>query len=68
MKATINYKKNDGRNGRKTIDVSKNEPNQILREFASFVREVNKYTCVSTIKCGRYVYEWKGNLFEAGVE
>ena len=68
MKATINYKKNDGRNGRKTIDVSKNEQNQILREFASFVREVNKYTYVSTIKCGRYVYEWKGSLSEAGVE
>lgn len=58
MKATVYYRELNERATRRTIEVEKNEPNSIVREFVK-VTGVSKYsTYISHIKCGRYDYQW----------
>lgn len=58
MKATIYYKVEKERATRKTIDVEKNEPCSIVREFVK-VTGVSKYrTYISHVRCGKYDYQW----------
>lgn len=58
MKATIYYREGNERATRRTIEVEKNEPNSIVREFVK-VTGVSKYsTYISHIKCGRWDYQW----------
>lgn len=60
MKATIKWK--DGFTGKryqKTFEVEKNEPNHI----ANLARKncyLGAMDYITTIKCGRYIYEWNG--------
>ena len=53
MKAIVYYRVGNDRATRKTIEVEKNEPCSIVREFVKAMR-VSKYsTYISHIKCGR---------------
>lgn len=56
MKATVYYKIGNNRATRKIIDVEKNEPNAIVREFV----KVTKYkgAFITHIKCGLKDYQW----------
>lgn len=58
MKAIVYYRVGNDSATRKTIEVEKNEPCSIVREFVKAMR-VSKYsTYISHIKCGRYDYQW----------
>ena len=58
MKAIVYYRVGNDRATRKTIEVEKNEPCSIVREFVKVMR-VSKYsTYISHIKCGRRDYQW----------
>ena len=63
MKAVVRFKL-DGKYRTKTVNVEKNEPNHIVREFVKQAK-VPKHTYVTSIKCGRYVYEWLAYVSEA---
>lgn len=68
MKAKVSYKDICTGNRRtKTIEVEKNEPNAIIRKFVEVAKE-SKYTHISQIKCGRYVYEWNSEAKGAFAE
>ena len=56
MKATIKFEVN-GKKTQKTIEVTKNEPNSIIREFAKIDKRIYKHTYITTIKCGRTEYQ-----------
>lgn len=67
MKALIKF--NDYETGtkrQKTIKVDKNEPNHIIREFAR-ITGINRYTYITTVKCGRVEYQWYGIAKGAGL-
>lgn len=65
MKATIKFKDwNTGKERQKTLEVTKNEPNQIVREFIRFIG-TSKHTYINTIKCGRIEYQWFGHAYDA---
>ncbi len=65
MKATVKFV--DGNKIRqKTLQVEKNEPNSIIREFYN-AGVFGKFTYITTIKCGRYEYQWNGEATEAGI-
>ena len=67
MKATIKYRdKYTNRIRQKTIEVSENEPNSIIREFCKVTR-LDKFTDITTVKCGRYEYQWFMKALDAGV-
>lgn len=66
MKATVKFEVN-GKKTRRTIEVTKNEPNSIIRELAKVDERINRFTYITTVKCGRYEYQWFGNAGEAGV-
>lgn len=66
MKATIKFVEN-GVKRQKTINVSKNEPNSIIRELARIDSRIKPYTYITTIKCGRYNYQWYGIAKEANI-
>lgn len=58
MKAIVYYRVGNDRATRKTIEVEKNEPCSIVREFVKAMG-VSKYsTYISHIRCGRYGYQW----------
>ena len=63
MKAVVRYKM-DGVYRTKTIKVEKNEPCHIVREFIKQAK-VPKYTYITSVKCGRYVYEWLDTAYSA---
>ena len=65
MKAKIYYKDFVTQKRRvKTIEVPKNEPNEIIREFVR-ITKVSRFTYITNVKCGRYDYQWKGIADEA---
>lgn len=66
MKAMIKFEENGNRRQR-TINVEKNEPNSIIRELAKVDKRIKPFTFISTIKCGRYEYQWYGTAKEAGI-
>lgn len=66
MKALIKYKDYTGKH-QKTIEVERNEPNYIIREFCKRTG-ASKYTYIDTVRCGRTEYQWKGKADGAGVE
>ena len=66
MKATIKFEVN-GKKTQKTIEVTKNEPNSIIRELAKIDKRIYKHTYITTIKYGRTEYQWFGKAGEAGV-
>lgn len=60
MKATIKWK--DGYTGKryqKTFEVEKNEPNYIVN-IARDRAYMGAMDIITTIKCGRFIYEWHG--------
>lgn len=60
IKATIKWK--DGWTGKryqKTFEVKQNEPNHIVNK-ARDKGYLGKMDIITTIKCGRYLYEWNG--------
>lgn len=59
MKATIKYSDISNNKRQKTINVTKNEPNAIIRQFIE-VSNLPKYTYITTVKCGRVEYQWFG--------
>ena len=59
MKAKIRFRKDDGKYSVKTIEVDKNEPCSIVREFIKVTR-LPIWTYITTVKCGRYEYQWFG--------
>jgi len=63
MKATIKYRDIYGQRRQKTIEVDKNEPNSIIREFVYQLDLVWAY--VTTIKCGRTEYQWYAPVKDA---
>lgn len=63
MKAKVNYKV-DGSYRTKTISVDKNEPNLIVRTFIEQTR-LSKNTYITSVKCGRYNYQWLGDARDA---
>lgn len=65
IKATIKFVEN-GVKRQKTIDITKNEPNSIIRELARVIR-IRPYTYITTIKCGRREYQWYGIAKEANI-
>lgn len=67
MKATVYFKDSDKANRQKTIEVGKNEPNEIVREFIK-VTGHSRHTYISHIKCGRYDYQWFGSAKDAFAE
>ena len=65
MKATVKFK--DGaRIRQKTMEVAKNEPNSIIREFHA-ARVFGRETYITTVKCGGYEYQWFGEAKGAGI-
>ena len=67
MKATIKYRDvYSGKLRQKTIEVDKNEPNYIVREFCKNTR-LPWWTYIFNVKCGRYEYQWRGIAEDAGV-
>ena len=66
MRATIKYKVGESRK-QKTMEVTKNEPNAIIREFAKSCKEIQSFTYITTVRCGRVEYQWFGCAKEAGV-
>lgn len=66
MKATIKFKE-EGRMKQKTMEVQQNEPNSIVREFIKATKK-NKFTFITTIKCGLTIYEWNGTAVDALLE
>ena len=64
MKAKVFYKDEQNKGRQKTIEVVKNEPNEIVREFIRVTGRL-KYTYISHIQCGRYDYQWLGIAKEA---
>lgn len=71
MKATVKYKNYEGKVRQLTIPVEKKEINYIVRTFIKEARfcgiPVNGMTYITTVKCGRTVYEWYGIAKGAGV-
>lgn len=64
MKALVKYKDYyTGNRRQKTIEVDKNEPCSIVKEFAR-ITKVSPFTYITTIKCGRYEYQWFGLVSE----
>lgn len=59
MKATVRFKDN-GAYRTKTFEVEKNEPCSIVRKFIEVTR-LPRYTYITTVKCGRYEYQWHGD-------
>lgn len=59
LKATIKFKDVYGNNRQRTIQVEKNEPNSIIREFLCQCK-LPKWIYVKTVKCGRTEYQWFG--------
>ena len=63
MKAVIKFKMTkygETKYRQRTIDVEKTHPEDIFNEFKSIVRRYH-HDCsiyVTTIKCGRYLYEY----------
>ena len=68
MKATIKFKHYSGAMRQKTIEVTENEVNSIIRELAKVDRRVTRNTYITTVKCGRYEYQWFCTALEAGVQ
>jgi hypothetical protein len=70
MKATVKFKNYEGKIRQLTIPVEVNEPNHIIRTFVSKARFyglcVNRTTYITTVKCGRTIYQWFGTAIEAG--
>lgn len=67
MKAVIRYKDwLTNKRKQKTVDTEINEPNHIIRLFAKKVN-APAYTVVTTVKCGRYEYQWFNPIRYAGV-
>ena len=66
MKATVKFEIG-GMRKQRTLEVSANEPNLIVRELAKACKEIRPYTFISTIKCGRTEYQWFGDARGAGV-
>ena len=64
MKAKVFYKDTQNKSRQKTIEVTKNEPNEIVREFIR-ISENPRYIYISHIKCGRTDYQWNGSASEA---
>lgn len=65
MKAKVSYKDfNTGKYRVKTVEVEKNEPCLIVRKFVEATK-CNKHTYITSIKCGRYIYEWLDNCLGA---
>ena len=56
MKAVVKYV-DHGKARQKTLNVERNEPNEILQAFLKEAK-VPVYTYVRTIACGRYIYQW----------
>lgn len=67
MKAKVFYKDSENASRQKTIEVEKNEPNAIVRDFIKATGQP-KYIYISHIKCGRYDWQWKGRAREAFAE
>ena len=57
MKAIVRYYDTNKNYRTKTVNVDKNEPNYIIREFIKATNQP-KYIRITTIKCGRYEYQW----------
>lgn len=66
MKAVIKFRntKYQSSERTKTIEVRKNEPNSIIREFLE-VTGLPDSVYIRVIKCGLTSYEWKGYAHEA---
>ena len=66
MKAVIRYKDwMTNTRKQKTVDTDTNEVNHIIRLFAKKLGAPT-YTFVTTVKCGRYEYQWFSRIKEAG--
>lgn len=63
MKAKVRFKA-EGQYRTKIIEVEKNEPNLIVREFVKQSR-LPKHTYITCVKCGRYNYQWLGTAYDA---
>lgn len=59
MKAKVYYKDYNDTCRVKTIEIEKNEPNEIVRQFIK-VTKLSRHTYITHIKCGRYDYQWRG--------
>ena len=59
MKAIVKFKDN-GVYRRKTVEVEKNEPCTIVKKFIEVTR-LSRHTYITTVKCGRYEYQWFGD-------
>lgn len=64
MKATIKFKRY-GKIRQRTITVSENEPNSIIRELLEKDARVCGGTYITTVRCGRTEYQWFGKANEA---
>ena len=67
MKAKVFFKDEQNKSRQKTIEVVKNEPNEIVREFIKATGRP-RYTYIAHIRCGRYDYQWLGTAKEAYAE
>lgn len=68
MRAVIRYKMDrmSVATRQKTIEVTKNEPNAIVREFISKMN-LGKNTYITTIRCRQTEYQWYGEAKDAGI-
>ncbi len=59
MKACVKYSDLHNKKRQKTVNVAKNEPNDIIRRFIE-TTGLPKYTYITTVRCGRVEYQWFG--------
>ena len=59
IKATIWWRTREKKLRQCTINVSENEPNEIIREAVE-QGKFTRLTYVWKIKCGKYLYQWYG--------
>ena len=57
MKAIVRYYDTHNHYRRKTVVVEHNEPNHIICEFLKVTNEPT-WVRITTVKCGRYEYQW----------
>jgi len=57
MKAIVRYYDTHKTYRTKTVTVEQNEPNHIIREFIKATNQP-KWVRITTVKCGRYEYQW----------
>ena len=67
MRAVIKFKDRYGNRRQKTINATVDEPNAIIREFVKQTYGTDKFTYISTVKCGRREYQWFDEAKSAGV-